>query len=39
MRRKELVPVALEGGKYEHWARPETLEAALEPVEDIVHIL
>ena len=29
VRRKELVPVALEGaGKQEHWARPETLENA-----------
>ena len=28
VRRKELVPVALEGaGKLEHWARPETLES------------
>ena len=28
VRRKELVPVALEGaGKQEHWARPEMLEA------------
>jgi uncharacterized protein YcaQ len=39
VRRKELVPVALEGaGKQEHWARPETLESA-GPVEDVVHIL
>ncbi len=30
VRRKELVPVALEGaGKLEHWARPEALDAAL----------
>jgi uncharacterized protein YcaQ len=29
MRRKELVPVTLEGaGKQEHWARPEVLEVA-----------
>ena len=29
VRRKELVPVALEGaGKQEHWARPEVLEPA-----------
>jgi hypothetical protein len=27
MRRKEMVPVAIDGaGKQEHWARPETLE-------------
>ena len=40
LRRKELVPVALEGaGKLEHWARPETLDAALEPAEELVHIL
>jgi uncharacterized protein len=39
VRRKELVPVAIEGaGKQEHWARPETLEAA-GPVEAVVHIL
>ena len=39
VRRKELVPVALEGaGKQEHWARPETLESA-DPVEGVVHIL
>ena len=31
MRRKELVPVALEGaGKLQHWLRPETLDAAAE---------
>jgi uncharacterized protein YcaQ len=40
MRRKELVPVALEGaGKLEHWARPETLEASFEPAAETVHIL
>jgi uncharacterized protein YcaQ len=39
-RRKELVPVDIEGaGKQMHWARPETLNDALEPVGDIVHIL
>jgi uncharacterized protein len=39
VRRKELVPVALEGaGKQEHWARPKTLETA-GPVEGVVHIL
>jgi uncharacterized protein YcaQ len=39
VRRKELVPVAVEGaGKQAHWARPETLEAA-DPVEGVVHIL
>src|SRR5712664_2051899 len=40
MRRKELLPVTLEGaGKQEHWARPETLEnSAGEPFE-LVHIL
>ena len=25
--------------KFEHWATPETLDATLDPVEDIVHIL
>jgi len=40
MRRKELVPVALEGaGKQEHWARPETLEGAGGEPSDLVHIL
>jgi len=39
-RRGELVPAALEGvEKLEHWVRPELLEAPIEPVEDIVHIL
>jgi uncharacterized protein YcaQ len=39
VRRKELVPIALEGGKFAHWARPETLDATLPPPADIVHIL
>jgi uncharacterized protein len=39
VRRKALVPIALEGGKFAHWARPETLDATLPPVEEIVHIL
>jgi uncharacterized protein YcaQ len=42
VRRKELVPVALEGaGKQEHWARPEVLEAKLsvEAGNGPVHIL
>jgi uncharacterized protein YcaQ len=39
VRRKELVPVALEGARHEHWAAPEMLDAALDPVADIVHIL
>jgi uncharacterized protein YcaQ len=39
VRRKVLVPVALEGaGKQEHWARPETLEAG-GPASEMVHIL
>jgi uncharacterized protein len=39
VRRKELIPVALEGaGKQEHWARPETLEAG-SPAWEMVHIL
>jgi uncharacterized protein YcaQ len=33
------VPVALEGSKFAHWARPEMLDAALDPVEPIVHLL
>jgi hypothetical protein len=40
VRRKELVPVALEGaGKQEHWARLETLENAGEAGSELVHIL
>ena len=40
VRRKELVPVALEGaGKQEHWAQPETLEEAHEDAFELVHIL
>jgi uncharacterized protein YcaQ len=40
VRRKELVPVALEGaGKQEHWARPEALESAGEAAPELVHIL
>jgi uncharacterized protein YcaQ len=38
VRRRELVPVALEGSRFEHWARPETLEAVVEPAQT-VHIL
>jgi uncharacterized protein len=39
VRRKELVPVDLEGaGKWQHWARPETLEQPLDAGE-WVHIL
>jgi len=39
VRRKELVPVALEGaGKQEHWAEPATLESVGE-ASDQVHIL
>jgi uncharacterized protein YcaQ len=40
VRRKELVPIALEGAeKLDHWARPEALEATFEPTQEIVHIL
>jgi uncharacterized protein YcaQ len=40
VRRKELVPVALEGaGKMEHWARPEALDIDAGPAEGPVHIL
>ena len=39
VRRKELVPVAIEGaGKQEHWAQPETLQTT-DPVEGVIHIL
>ena len=40
VRRKELVPVALDGaGKQEHWTRPELLEGAREEDSGLVHIL
>jgi uncharacterized protein YcaQ len=39
VRRKELVPVALEDARHEHWAAPGMLDATLDPVGDIVHIL
>ncbi len=40
VRRRELVPVAMEGaGKTGHWARPESLEAGLGATEPLVHIL
>jgi len=40
LRRKELVSVELEGaGKLQHWARPEALDAALDPARERVHIL
>lgn len=40
VRRKELIPVALEGaGKQEHWARPEVLEPVGEGDPDLVRIL
>jgi uncharacterized protein len=40
VRRKELVPVALDGaGKVEHWARPEVLDIDAGPAQELVHIL
>jgi uncharacterized protein len=40
VRRKELVPVAVEGaGKQEHWAPPEALESTGEGASELVHIL
>jgi uncharacterized protein YcaQ len=40
VRARELVPVALAGaGKWQHWARPETLEQQLTADNDLVHIL
>src|ERR1700726_1777689 len=40
VRRKELVPVALEGaGKQEHWVHPATLEAGGDAASELVHIL
>ena len=39
VRRNELVPVALDGARHAHWVSPAMLEAPLQPVADIVHIL
>jgi uncharacterized protein YcaQ len=40
VRRKELVPVALEGaGKQEHWARPEVLRHPGAAASELAHIL
>jgi uncharacterized protein len=40
VRRKELVPVALEGaGKQQHWARPDLLEPSGDGASEMVHIL
>jgi uncharacterized protein len=38
--RKELVAVELEGaGKWQHWTRPQTLDAGFDGAEALVHIL
>jgi uncharacterized protein len=40
VRRKELVPVQLEGaGQSLHWVRPDTLDAIPDPAQEQVHIL
>jgi uncharacterized protein YcaQ len=40
VRRKELVPVELEGaGKWQHWVRPEMLDARFAAIDGRVHIL
>ncbi len=40
VRRKELVPVELEGaGTSPHWVRPETLDAIPDPAQELVYIL
>lgn len=39
VRRGELLGVALEGARHEHWVRPEALEGAAEGASDLVHIL
>jgi uncharacterized protein YcaQ len=40
VRRKELVPVALEGAvKQAHWARPDVLETSGDDASEMVHIL
>ena len=39
VRRKALVPLALEGARHAHWVRPELLETRFEPIDGVVHIL
>jgi uncharacterized protein YcaQ len=40
VRRKELIPVDIQGaGKWQHWARPETLEQSPPEIDEWVHIL
>lgn len=40
VRRGELLPVQIEGAeRWGHWIRPEDLEAAGEPLDELVHIL
>jgi uncharacterized protein YcaQ len=40
VRRGELVPIELEGaGKLQHWARPDVLDTASAPTDELVHIL
>ena len=39
IRKKELVPVAIEGDATPHWAAPEALEAPATEAEPLVHIL
>jgi uncharacterized protein len=40
VRRKELVPVALEGAvKQEHWTRPDVLETSGDGASELVHVL
>ncbi len=39
VRRNELVPVALEGARHEHWVAPEFIDAPPAPSGELVHIL
>lgn len=40
VRRRELIPVHLEGaGRWQHWIRPEALDAVPDPAQEPVHIL
>ena len=39
VRRGELVGVALDGARHDHWLRPEALASAGEGISDLVHIL
>jgi uncharacterized protein YcaQ len=40
VRRKQMIPIQLQGSeKQDHWATPEALETASDPIEQTIHIL